>query len=100
MKYVKKPVVVEAFRYGYDPKPKWFNEDTVIEKMNGEGGFIRHRPKYERPKRPNFNKGKYIIKDVQGEIYPCTKDIFDASYEPIIGDYIKIPKDGDRAKGS
>ena len=28
------------------------------------------------------NKGDWIIKGVQGEIYPCKPDIFEQTYEP------------------
>jgi hypothetical protein len=28
-------------------------------------------------------QGDWIIKGVQGEIYPCKPDIFDATYEPV-----------------
>lgn len=27
--------------------------------------------------------GDWIIKGVQGELYPCTPDIFEATYEPV-----------------
>lgn len=27
------------------------------------------------------NKGDYLIKGVQDELYPCAKDIFEATYE-------------------
>ncbi|MCM3704056.1 hypothetical protein M3216_32435, partial [Paenibacillus macerans] len=29
------------------------------------------------------NSGDYIIKGVQGEIYPCKPDIFEATYEKV-----------------
>lgn len=78
-KYMKKPVVVEAFRLGYDFLPKWFidgmNDGTItlyndpssadIETLEG-----RHHASF----------GDYIIRGVKGEIYPCKPDIFAMTY--------------------
>ena len=74
--YRKKPVVIEAFRYGYiRTLPDWFQDDPrVIFQLDHvkiktlEGTMIA-------------NKGDYIIKGIQGEIYPCKPDIFEATYE-------------------
>lgn len=33
--------------------------------------------------RVKAQRGDYIIKGVQGEIYPCKRDIFEQTYEPI-----------------
>ena len=30
------------------------------------------------------NVGDYIIKGINGELYPCKPDIFEKTYEPII----------------
>ena len=30
--------------------------------------------------------GDWIIQGVQGEFYPCKPDIFDATYEPVVGE--------------
>jgi hypothetical protein len=63
MKYIKKPVVVEAFEFGIDEYPEWFKE---------EDGDVINRVK----------SGDFIIKESNGEIYQCSKDIFEATYEP------------------
>jgi len=86
MKYVKKPVVVEAFQLGVDDVPIWFFDDQNktkrqlfwdIDKINfKECEIITLEGKM------TAKKGDMIIKGIQGEIYPCKKDIFDASYEP------------------
>lgn len=65
MKYVKKPIVVEAFQLGVDDIPVWFVSWFVNEQHEG----------------PTAYKGDMIIKGIQGEIYPCKKDIFDATYD-------------------
>lgn len=81
MKYVKKPIEIEAFRLGYDAEPQWFKDIDIDEQIlppeydytvflisTLEGERIAH-------------KGDMIIKGIQGEIYPCKKDIFDATYD-------------------
>jgi len=82
MKYRKKPVVVEAFQFGVDEMPDWImsyrTKDNhwidyngfhfVITTLEGQMKAIR---------------GDMIIKGIAGEIYPCKKDIFDATYESV-----------------
>lgn len=34
-----------------------------------------------------ISPGDFIIKGVKGECYPCKPDIFEATYEPVEGDY-------------
>lgn len=85
MKYRKKPVEIEAFRLGYEHFPEWlinahnagkiiliFNEDCPIKASieTLEGKMIAR-------------SGDYIIRGVQGEIYPCKADIFDLTYEKV-----------------
>jgi hypothetical protein len=78
MKYVKKPIVVEAFRYGHEDFPGWMADaDYYINKphdwlviMTLEGDMAAQ-------------KGDYIIKGIKGEFYPCKPDIFEASYDPV-----------------
>lgn len=77
-RYRKKPVVIEAFRLGFNTPPDWYIEAVkkgivndrfatkLIETLEGE---MRAEP------------GDYIIKGVKGELYPCKADIFDATYE-------------------
>ena len=86
MKYRKKPVVVEAFRLGNDPIPKWFTEpnrfssvllsyistdEIKAEIVTPEGAM-------------EANSGDYIIRGVKGEIYPCKPDIFEKTYEKVM----------------
>lgn len=62
MKYVKKPIVVEAFQFGVDEMPDW-----CLGYQHG---------KWKIP------KGDFIIKGSHGEIYPCKEDIFKEIYRP------------------
>lgn len=94
MKFIKKPVVVEAITF-----------DELIEygKNNG-GNVVRDMPwSFDYKGQPithendncyliptlegtmNFNRGDMLITGVQGEIYPCRLDIFEATYESVGG---------------
>jgi hypothetical protein len=90
MKYRKKPVVIEAWQWnGEDGThwPKWMHEWS----FNGEVLYIivgtlptlttLHIPTLEG--RMKANVGDWIIKGVNGEVYPCKPDIFAKTYEVV-----------------
>ena len=94
MKYRKLPVEIEAFKMGIDPRPDWFtdkvttNEITThyYEPMESRNPFTMDATyclinTLEGQMKGDF--GDYIIKGVQGEIYPCKPDIFEKTYEPV-----------------
>jgi hypothetical protein len=56
MKYKKLPVTIEAYQT---------DEEVSIETLEGT---------------MKANKGDWIIKGVNGEIYPCKPDIFEKTY--------------------
>lgn len=56
-KYVKKPVVVEAYQT---------DREVFIETLEGT---------------MKADVGDWIIKGVKGEYYPCKPDVFDMTYE-------------------
>lgn len=58
-KYRKKPIVVEAYQ-----------TDIEFDIFTLEGPL-------------HANVGDYIITGIQGEIYPCKPDIFEATYEEV-----------------
>ena len=89
MKYRKKPIVIEAFKWTGDntqaEDPQWIvdaikkndvwftNESTCfcqmkITTLEGE---------------MTAELGDYIIKGIKNEIYPCKSDIFLATYEKV-----------------
>lgn len=93
MFYNKKPVVIEAFIYEgnsfdcYDDNyiiPEWainaYKNGIISFKNTGnklnaiiktlEGDMVA-------------NVGDYIIKGVNGKLYPCKPDIFEKTYQPI-----------------
>jgi hypothetical protein len=89
MKFRKKPVVIEAFKWtgGEDQTedPLWFCEAI----RRGEVWFknagtinvalVIHTLEGDH----TANQGDFIIKGIQDELYPCKPDIFDATYERI-----------------
>jgi hypothetical protein len=90
MKFRKKPVEIEAFRFYMDPMPDWFLDQMT------DNTITIHNCNYNRYSRDEAycmintlegtmkgNGGDYIIKGVQGEIYPCKPDIFEATYEKV-----------------
>ena len=89
MKYRKKPVVIEAFKWtgGIDQleDPEWIVEE--IEK----GNVWIYSP-FTEPTTMKIATlegvmtaqiGDYIIQGVNGEIYPCKPDIFEKTYEVV-----------------
>lgn len=77
MKYVKKPVVVEAFQFGVDEFPDWF--------IRKHGFYIFSDTTYGEiitsEDVTRFYKGDYIIREINGKAYPCKEDIFKATYD-------------------
>lgn len=75
--YRKKPVVIEAFRFNVDAAPKWaMRSDAIV--FRGVEVFIQTLEGDMR-----VNDGDWVIKGVQGELYPCKPDIFTATYDPV-----------------
>lgn len=78
MNFRKKPVIIQAFRFGFDELPEWIRIDdrAVIEK---ESCMIKTLEGVMRA-----DLGDWIIKGIKGEIYPCKNDIFVDTYEMVI----------------
>ena len=89
MKYRKKPVVIEAIQYLYpdmDAVAEFAGKEfpvAVGERVDGgreliictlEDGSIGQAKHVASP-------GDWIIRGIQGEVYPCKPDIFEATYE-------------------
>lgn len=76
----KKPVVVEALRYGPYEMPT-AEMSMFLDGANWgvcEGGIGIDTLEG----RMIASVGDWIIKGVKGEFYPCKADIFEATYEP------------------
>lgn len=87
-RYRKKPVEVEAFQVLWDTMdrrwyPKWFADaiacGVVYQKMNPNYPVECTIRTLEGDMDANI--GDYIIKGVNGELYPCKQDIFNKTYE-------------------
>ena len=85
MKYRKKPVVIEAFKYSANTDetvviPVWFIHAC-------RDGVVFAKGKKDCIKTlegdMEINDGDYVIKGIKGELYPCKPDIFEASYERV-----------------
>ena len=100
-KYRKKPVVIKAFqmteerRWDNSEWPMWMHE--AWQRDPGENAIWPDpdTPPEEGQKSSSLlvcgtlegahriTPGDYIIKGVQGEIYPCKPDIFEQTYEKV-----------------
>lgn len=88
MKYRKKPIVIDAFQLNAKGlvEEDWF-WDAVSEGIINTHCFGIYDPNdaycyietLEGTMRAST--GDYIIRGVNGEIYPCKSDIFDKTYE-------------------
>jgi hypothetical protein len=94
MKYRKKPVVIDAVQFngfgsdgfvifddGKTPRPHWlieaigsallfFGEPNTLTVKTLEGAI-------------HASVGDYIIRGVEGELYPCKPDIFEKTYDKV-----------------
>lgn len=92
-KYRKKPVEVEAFQISIDTMhrrdyPQWFADaianGVVYQKRNPDYPVECTIRTLEG--EMDANLGDYIIKGVNGELYPCKPDIFGKTYERCCND--------------
>ena len=77
-KFRKKPIVIEAFKWGTDEVPQWWKNLKGVN-MNIDSGTV-YIPTLEGTM--SARSGDYIIQGVNGEVYPCKPDIFEKTYEP------------------
>lgn len=81
MRYRKKSLEIEAWRYGEEATPEWGH-------VAFESGVLRLTPNGEAKVRTlegsmTARKGDYIVKGIKGELYPVKPDIFEATYESV-----------------
>ena len=92
MKYRKKPVEVEAYQYKHllsddelwrlDATPEWILEAVRNKTLYYDDA---HENLFAKTLEGDMrvSDGDYIIKGVNGEIYPCKPDIFEKTYEKV-----------------
>lgn len=91
MRYRKKPVVVEAFKFGTDSMPDWFvdkvSENKVILHAESEAyrAPLTHCTIETLEGIHVCDLGDFVIKGVKNELYPCKPDIFEMTYEAVEG---------------
>lgn len=89
MKYRKRPVDVEAFQYdgdftnqkGQAYVPHWVIKAHKVDTLFFEGQGELYIDTLEG--KMHVSVGDWIIRGVQGELYPCKPDIFEQTYEPL-----------------
>ena len=75
--YRKKPVIIEAFRFGFDDAPDWWLQARMTQAFRtGDDVYI---VTLEGDMRVEV--GDWVIKGVAGELYPCKNDIFLKTYD-------------------
>lgn len=81
IKYIKKPIIIEAIFY---------DGSNIIEILSFIRGTYEMYPEFYtgmpvevRTLEGNFclMPGNYLMKGVDGEFYPCGRDIFEENYE-------------------
>jgi len=89
MRYKKKPIVIEAFKWTGDIKqiedPLWIINAIMHRKLWFRSEGTPHvEMAIETLEGTMFaSRGDYIIKGIKGEIYPCKPDIFEQTYEAV-----------------
>ncbi len=89
MKYVKKPIIIEAVHFtkegGFgDDIPIWLHEamlEGVVREYRTIDGMDFDVRTLEGIMRSNGDS--YIIKGAKGELYPCRGDIFEETYSAV-----------------
>jgi hypothetical protein len=91
-KFRKKPVIVEAITFEELVQHGLDNGANIVNGMPWSWKYNGHPITHENDSRyliptlegiMNFNKGDMLITGVQGEIYPCKLEIFEATYEAV-----------------
>ena len=96
MKYTKKPITIEAFQYTGKIRagwPQWALRRTKYETELDyivdldDTGLVLTWPDnnliiFTLEGKMKVSKGDWIVKGVNGELYPIKPDIFEATYSP------------------
>ena len=104
MKFIKKKVVIEAVHWNGNEVSE--TPDWILEALNNEV-LVHFGDKVQVRTLEGVmtaSPGDYIIRGVDGELYPCKPDIFEKTYEKVeegkesenlnFGEVIEILKQG------
>jgi hypothetical protein len=97
MKVRKKPIEVEAIQAHVDPlthefkpseSPPWLLEAVLngvvfLDAPYRDGGVTKYPTIKTLEGNMRISDGDWIIRGVNGELYPCKPDIFDKSYDKV-----------------
>lgn len=92
MKFRKKPVVIEAITFDELVQHGRDNGGNIVEGMPWSFHYNGHPITHHNDEcyliltlegTMHFTPQDMLITGVQGEVYPCKKDIFEATYEPV-----------------
>lgn len=92
MQFRKKPVVIEAVRFGhaeyadevtFSEVPKWLSEAIAEEILSFEflGEDYWYAVVHTLEGKMYGSPGDWLIRGVEGELYFCKPDIFEKTYE-------------------
>jgi hypothetical protein len=82
-KYRKKPVVIEAVQVLPENDAallEFFHTTAAPFEVVGPWTFVLHTLEGDMTASP----GDWLIRGIQGEVYPCKPDIFERTYEAVI----------------
>jgi hypothetical protein len=86
VKYRKKPVVIEAVQHFVDmtQRPVEVSPTWLLDAVLGGVVVTSGGDTFIKTLEGNMlvSDGDWIIRGVKGELYPCKRDIFAATYEP------------------
>lgn len=85
MKYRKKPVEIEAYKYQAELGNTRLINWLVLHKVDISGWKIEDGSIIIRTLEGDMHvsDGDFIIIGIKGEVYPCKPDIFEETYEAV-----------------
>jgi hypothetical protein len=91
LKFRKRPLEVDAFQWPSDNPPNWWKEMLAVEDSEAVGNAREYLQFLGNPPHAliatlegvvRVNRGDWIIRNTEGDVYPCNPDIFTQLYEP------------------
>ena len=83
--YRKKPIVIEAFQLTpFATWPEWAKADGIVTRTKSGSAEISSVKIKTLEGTMTAVPGDWIIRGVQGELYSCKNEIFQASYDKFV----------------